>query len=359
MPIVDPVTYPALSKYGLLGKTGISGTLPITVANGYWYSPIGITATLVASGSPSGLNSVYEADANTQMISLKTALTELTVTNPDYTGGGTQTITPGVYFNSASTIIFDAGSTLTLDAGGDADARFVFIAGSSITFTDVTAVNLINGAIPQNVLWFASNGSVTFGTGTVPATFPGTIVATTQVIFPAGIQVDGSIYADTDITFVGNSVIMLPSDSVICYFKGTQILTENGYVSVESISKGDKIQTFGDIKSQSEIVPGTNLKTCISVQKRKVTAPSKNTGLICFNAGSLEDGLPTHNLYVSPNHGMVVKNNLVAAKDLVDGTSVFHELSCVDIDYYHVEVEGHSCIKANGALSESFKRRPA
>ncbi len=79
-------------------------------------------------------------------------------------------IPPGVYC-SGSTINVDVGKPIVLDGGGDANAVWVFQAGSSITSNaDVT---LRNGAQAKNVFWVPTS-DMTIGSGT---TFNGTIVA--------------------------------------------------------------------------------------------------------------------------------------------------------------------------------------
>src|SRR5665647_902640 len=79
-------------------------------------------------------------------------------------------IPPGIYC-SGSTINVDVGKPIVLDGGGNANAVWVFQAGSSITSNaDVT---LRNGAQAKNVFWVPTS-DMTIGSGT---TFNGTIVA--------------------------------------------------------------------------------------------------------------------------------------------------------------------------------------
>jgi hypothetical protein len=133
------------------------------------------------------------------------------------------------------------------------------------------------------------------------------------------------------------------------------ILTESGYVPIESIKTGDKVQTFAKINSNTDVVEHEpTLQSCVSLNTFKVSSPTKENGVICFVPGSLGEDLPTANLYLSPNHGVLVKDQLVLAKDLVNGTTIFHDLSHDDLEYYHIQLETHACVKAHGVLAESF-----
>jgi hypothetical protein len=88
--------------------------------------------------------------------------------------GGT-TKTAGVYC-SGSTL--GVTGTLTLDGGGDANALFVFQAGSALTTGGASPnIKLINGAQAKNV-WWQIGSSATIGTNN---TFMGNIVAFTSI----------------------------------------------------------------------------------------------------------------------------------------------------------------------------------
>ena len=62
--------------------------------------------------------------------------------------------------------------TIFLDAGGNADAVFIFQAGSDITTLNGSKVQLINGAQAKNVWWIAG-ANATLG---YSSAFSGTII---------------------------------------------------------------------------------------------------------------------------------------------------------------------------------------
>jgi hypothetical protein len=75
---------------------------------------------------------------------------------------------------------------------------------------------------------------------------------------------------------------------------------------------------------------------------------------IRISAGSLGDGLPRRDLFVSPEHAMFIDGVLVPARCLVNGVSIVQVSAPGPVDYIHVELPRHDVIVAEGALSESF-----
>jgi hypothetical protein len=113
---------------------------------------------------------------------------------------GGMTLVPGVY-QSASALSLTG--TVTLDGGGDADAVFIFQAGSTLTTAGASSVVLTGGTQACNVFWQVGS-SATLGTTT---TFNGTILAQTSVTLDTGATVTGRLQAQTGaVTLDGNTV---------------------------------------------------------------------------------------------------------------------------------------------------------
>ena len=116
------------------------------------------------------------------------------------------TLAPGVY-NSTSTFGIATGSVLTLDAAGDADAFWIFQAGSSLTTGSDSRIELINGASAANVFWQVGS-SATLGTSTE---FVGSILALESITLNTGATIlDGRALALNGLVTMDNNTIAIP-----------------------------------------------------------------------------------------------------------------------------------------------------
>lgn len=134
---------------------------------------------------------------------------------------------------------------------------------------------------------------------------------------------------------------------VICFLTGTQILTEKGYRSVEELAIGDVVQTAdGEMKP----VKWIGYQTC---EPSKV-ASTLDSYPVLIKTGALGNNLPHRDLYVSPNHSMLVDELLINAGALTNGVSIVTTEPDKTYVYYHVELEDHALLVAEGTAAESY-----
>src|SRR5690606_22913105 len=85
---------------------------------------------------------------------------------------------------------------------------------------------------------------------------------------------------------------------------------------------------------------------------------------IRFRARALGQGRPEEDLWVSPQHRMLLRGAaaqalfnsaevLVAAEDLVNGQSVAVDMAAREVTYIHLLLDRHNVIFANGMETES------
>jgi hypothetical protein len=137
---------------------------------------------------------------------------------------------------------------------------------------------------------------------------------------------------------------------LVCFAGGTRIRTDRGETAVESLRAGDLVATVSG--------RGAPLKPVLWVGRRRVVlAGHPNADAIApvrIRAGALAENTPSRDLLVSPDHCMFLDGALVAARLLVNGTSITVEAGLAEVTYYHVELEGHDVLLAEGAAAESW-----
>jgi hypothetical protein len=137
------------------------------------------------------------------------------------------------------------------------------------------------------------------------------------------------------------------TDETPCFAAGTRILTTEGEVPVEQLKVGDVAVLF-DGQEAPIVFIGTRHVNLARHARPDTAYP------IRFPAGALADGVPAHDLLLSPDHALFIDDVLVPAKDLVDGVMITQDKSFAAIRYYHVELEDHGILLAEGTPAESF-----
>jgi hypothetical protein len=64
--------------------------------------------------------------------------------------------------------------------------------------------------------------------------------------------------------------------------------------------------------------------------------------------------MPHRDLMVSPDHAVFVDGKLICARQLVNGTTIRQERDWTAVHYYHVELDQHAILLAEGLPAESY-----
>jgi hypothetical protein len=132
----------------------------------------------------------------------------------------------------------------------------------------------------------------------------------------------------------------------------------------------DKLRTYDRIEENMfRPVHGVPIKTLTRVKdtryknrfagikfigKFTVNKMNEHTAPIRITAGALGYSKPERDLLVSPNHSMLIGDRLVFAKFLVNGSTIYQDMSFNKIEYFHILSDDHYIINANGAFSETL-----
>ena len=74
---------------------------------------------------------------------------------------------------------------------------------------------------------------------------------------------------------------------------------------------------------------------------------------VCIHAGAFAEHLPQRDLWVSPGHSIAIDGTLIQACNLVNGATI-EQVACDTIEYWHVELDQHDVIFAEGLSSETY-----
>ena len=260
------------------------------------------------------------------------------------------TVTAGANVNfgfGGSPVILDAALDVTdPDSGGTLSGATISIGTGYVNGDDTLSFTTQNG-----IAGLFSSGELTLSG--VASIFDYE-TALESITFDTTSTTTGSRTIDWAVSdgVLNSAVATSTVDVAPCYCPGTLIRTPRGQKKVEKLKIGDKVTTAsGEARPIKWI--GRRSYSGRFVMGRKDVLP------VCIKAGALEDKVPKRDLWISPNHAMYFKDKhldgvLIEATDLVNGVSIVQAESAESIEYYHVELDTHDVLIAEGALAESY-----
>lgn len=248
------------------------------------------------------------------------------------------------------------GSTFALDTALHADLQGSVIQFGQVGGTlDVNAANLQFVAGQSAVITKFAAGDTIDAQGTVITSYAFDKAMGMLVLFDGTTRVGElqfKLPAGSDPTFVltsdrnGGTNITLAAP---CFAAGTRVLTRRGEVAVEDLVVGDKVVTLSG--------KGPALKPVVWIGRRRVdiaghTAPDK-VRPVRVSRGALAENVPHRDLVLSPDHALFLDGMLIPAKVLANGATIVPDERS-EITYFHVELESHDVLLAEGAPAESY-----
>ncbi|MCP5088224.1 MAG: hypothetical protein GY952_15640 [Rhodobacteraceae bacterium] len=269
--------------------------------------------------------------------------------------------------------------TLSGDAGADtvsggAGADSISGGGGGDTLTGGDGADEIDGGVGDDVISVGAGDSVSGDSGDDTFTIDGTQTGTGGITITGGEtgETGGDTLDFNGLLDGGSLVITNPDDgagglsgtallldgtvvnfseieNIICFARGTRILTGQGERTIEKLHPGDQIVTYDN-----------GLQQIRWIGSRRVPATG-NLAPIVIRKGVLGN---KNDLVVSPQHRMVLcgpqaellfgePEILIPAKHLLNWDGVY----CAEggeVEYFHMLFDSHEVVWAEGALSESF-----
>jgi hypothetical protein len=131
-----------------------------------------------------------------------------------------------------------------------------------------------------------------------------------------------------------------------CFAAGTCIRTEHGEVAVENLRIGDVVATVAREPQPIRWI-GHRKIDC-----RRYPLPDR-VWPIRIAADAFARGVPSRDLFLSPDHAVFIDNVLIPVKHLVNKRTIArHRVDAVT--YYHIELPHHDVVLADALAVESF-----
>jgi antigen 43 len=319
---------------------------------------------LTGGGSVANLSTGTISPVGGTAYGIKIAAGAGTVTNAGYiNGGGGDAVSLAAGYTNL--VVVDPGARFHGIVNGGAAAQSTLELGSGATTGTLTGFN--SEYINFGTLTFAPSAQWLFETNT--ANIPGVING-----FVQGDTIDITGFTATSIsTLSGNKGVVLNRGAThetisfggtisnfefntgsfgtdlttICFCVDTLIGTPDGEVPVQTLQPGDMVLTAHN-GPRKVIWVGIG-KVLATRGKRGVATP------VIVRRGALADNVPHQDLHVTKAHSLYIGEVLIPVEFLVNHRTIVWDDRAQEVEIYHVELESHDVLIANGVPAESFR----
>ena len=222
---------------------------------------------------------------NSELTTLYNALVALTptVTNHAADHGNGETLTAGVYTQSAAMTVT---GTLTLDGEGDANALFVFRCAGAFATAAASTIVLTNGATSNNV-WFVSEGAGSTGAS---STMRGSLLANQAAVSTgAATAIEGRMFARNGAAATDASIFTAPTGTSVQTI-GNALVNFSIFTGSGAVSNTGASNIAQNIGTNNGNVTGYGSSTLSGI-----TYPSNATAVGKVHVGIYIDGVLVEN----------------------------------------------------------------
>ncbi len=323
----------------------------------------GATNLAIMAGDTGVLDRIALPDGGSETFGTGTTLSATVAGSTVEIGGAQSTlVNTGVFTVDAAaqhiaatldgngTIHLADGGALTLDALA-ATATPTIDFGDGVTLLVLPGTGALNVALtglkPGDAIDFTSVSSTPsgpFGIGGAAAA-DGTLFVTgaggDSVNLPLTPGANGLYFHVVPDSFGGSLV------EVACFAAGTHIATPGGPAPVQSLRPGDAVQL-----ADGAVAP-VRWVGCTTIDLARHPDPAR-AAPVRISADAIAPGVPCRDLLLSPEHCLFLDGVLIPAGRLVNGASIQRDDSFGRIEYWHVELDRHGILLAEGVAAESY-----
>ncbi|MEA2729602.1 MAG: hypothetical protein QOF70_4077 [Acetobacteraceae bacterium] len=357
----------------LTGSDWSSGAVPSVSDTAVFGQPAGTsTSPYTVTVGPSSFADVAAIDISaasaTEAFPVLTVSGQLQVGTLNYETSVEQTpidVLSGGLLTIQSAITDASGIAETITVAGTGTGSELALLSTSVFNSNVSIAFSNNASsINAGILQFASG----FTSGmNIAQAISGFAWGDTIDVGNVNLTGDTASYSGTTLTIKnGSTTVLTFSDlsttgavtfslsggviTAVCYAAGTRILTPSGERRVENLRAGDLVVIVSGEQRISQPVKwiGRRRIDLTEHPRPETVAP------IRIQRGAFAESMPHRDLRVSPDHAILVSGKLVCARQLVNGMTIWQEQGSRSVEYFHVELDAHAILLAEGLPAESY-----
>ncbi len=258
--------------------------------------------------------------------------------------------------------LLDTLNTFTVNYTGDASTGTFIYDPPPLSLLQVVPQTIVvqdMGPTDRLVIDGRSNLQVVgYANGTLTLQSQGSLLLGETVVVEIPMtQAEYDVYAASPSTYLIGDTFIFPG-TLICFTKGTRILTTQGEVAVEKLQVGDLVLTVDHGPQAIRWIGQRSLSA-------GGLAAVPHLRPIQIEPDALGPGVPNQRLSVSPQHRCLVRSRiaeriageaevLVAAKHLIGTPGIAEARPGNGVIHFHMLFDRHELVWSNGAVTESF-----
>jgi serralysin len=255
--------------------------------------------------------------------------------------------------------LYDGGPNNTLDLSGFSASSTVDLVPGSFSSADGMSDNIaiaddttidsaVGGSGNDAFVVNGGNDTIDGGGGTNFVVFGGDFAQYAFARNGATLSVTGLGATDvlTNVATLDFADAVVAAD-VACFAQATRILTADGPVAVEDLHVGMAAVTRDGRAAPIRWVGHRDVNVARHPRPWDVRP-------VRVRAGAIARGVPERDVLLSPDHALALSGVLVPARYLVNGATILADDSVHRVRYFHVELDRHDVLLAEGMACESF-----
>ncbi len=227
----------------------------------------------------------------------------------------------GTNFANFSTLSFDPGTEWTVEGTAAGLAAIAAITGLE-SGDELVIDNFVEGGFTY------SDGQLVL----------------TEASDPVTLNIEGDYTQQSlDVSTDGTNTTI----EVLCFLRGTGILTPIGEIPVEDLKIGDPVFTLRR---------GVQPIRWIGTGKLMVPAGHRSPATpVIVRRGAIAENVPHRDLYLTKGHALHIQGAFIPAEFLVNHRSIVWDDATREVEFYHIELPSHEVMVADGAPTESYR----
>ena len=142
-----------------------------------------------------------------------------------------------------------------------------------------------------------------------------------------------------------------PCTECNCFLKGTLISTPSGAKRIDELTVGDLVTTIDGSARPIQF---------ISVNSYKKSDPTRawvaDARPVLVRKSAISENVPNRDLYLTRYHSLYLDGMLIPVHNLINGSTIVVDPAehLSELDYYHIKLESHDVVLAEGAPCETL-----